>query len=140
MKLFKRDNIYKASNVTFNPESHTAYSYNWWAFVKRINGFLVFNNVYYSNTTCKHQSKVRALLRDLGLEIDLTVQAGCGLQNSDWTGQAVASIEDKIEAIIASLSSTRRKKALDISRLESLNTLEQEKQVLTAFISTLENV
>lgn len=134
MKLFKRSNLYKASNVTFNAETHEAVSYDWWTFVKRINGLLVFNNHNYSSSTSKHQSKMRALLRDLGLEIDLIVQAPCGLQRDEWTDQALESIESNINEVEAKLQAPRRKKALDQERLERLNELNKEKQVLEAFI------
>lgn len=134
MKLNKRANIYKASNVTFNAETHEAVSYDWWTFVKRINGQLVFNNHSYSNSTIKHQNKVRSLLRDLGLEIDLVVNARCGLQSSDWTKQALESIESNINEVSSKLQAPRRKKALDQERLERLNELNKEKQVLEAFI------
>lgn len=140
MKHFKRSNMWKASNVTFNAETHEAVSYDWWSFVKRINGQLVFNNHSYSNSTRKHQSKVRSLLRDLGLKIDLVVDARGGLQRDEWTSQALESIESSINEVSSKLQAPRRKKALDQERLERLNELTKEKQALESFISTLEDV
>jgi hypothetical protein len=137
MKFFKRANLYKASNVTFNPDTCEARSYEWWAFTKTINGVLVFNDHRYSVSTAKHQSKVRALLRDLGHDIGLVVDARCGLQNDEWKSQAVDSISHEIESIKLALASTRRKKALDQSRLERLNTLTKEKQELEDFIASI---
>jgi hypothetical protein len=137
MKLNKRANIYKASNVSFNPETCEARSYEWWAFTKMVNGKLIFNNTSYSQSTCKHQSKVRALLRDLGLKIDLVVDARCGLQNDQWPAQAVESIETRINEVTSQLASSRRKKSLDASRIERLNELTLEKQVLVEFIATI---
>lgn len=137
MKLNKRSNIYKASNVTFNAETHEATSYDWWIFVKRINGKLVFNDHSYSSSTCKHQYKVRSLLRDLGLEIDIIVDARCGLQNSEWPKQALESIQSRIDEVNGQLVNPRRKKALDQERIERLNRLTLEKQELESFISTL---
>ena len=136
MKLFKRANLYKASNVSFNPDTCEARSYEWWAFTKMINGVLVFNNHYYSPSTCKHQSKVRTLLRELGHEVALWVNAPCGLQNEAWGEQAVASLASEIETINTALANTRRKKALDQERLERLNKLTVEKQALEDFIAT----
>lgn len=82
MKYMKRANIYKASNVTFSPETMRAYSYDWWLFTDVIGGKLVFNWYTYSNTTAKHQRKVYALLRDeLGREPDVGIEAPQGLQN-----------------------------------------------------------
>jgi hypothetical protein len=81
MKYYKRLKLYKASNVTFNPETMVAYSYGWWEFVKVIDGKVVFNNYYYSTSTCKHQSKVMGLLSELGIKIDMTIECPGGLQN-----------------------------------------------------------
>ncbi len=81
MKHFKRANIYKAANVSYNPTTKEAYSYSWWAFVKLIKGKIVFNQYTYSNSTSKHQSKVRSLLRDLNIKIDREVQVKDGLQH-----------------------------------------------------------
>ena len=136
MKLFKRANMYKASNVSFNPETCEARSYEWWAFTKMVNGVLVFNDHGYSNSTRKHQSKVRTLLRELGHEIGLTVDAPCGLQSYKWPAQALESIQSKIEAVNMQLASTRRRKSLDSLRLELLNQLTTEKQALEVFIAT----
>jgi hypothetical protein len=137
MKYFKRANLYKASNVSFNPDTCEARSYEWWAFTKMINGILVFNDHSYSVSTRKHQSKVRSLLRELKIEIGLVVDAPCGLQNDDWKNQALASVSSEIETIKTALASTRRKKALDQERLERLNRLTTEKQALEDFISSI---
>lgn len=83
MKYYSRSKIYKASNVTFNAETCEAYSYGWWKFVARINGFVVFNNYRYSNSTSKHQSKVRSLMSELGIKIDLYVSTNCGLNGAE---------------------------------------------------------
>jgi hypothetical protein len=81
MKYFSRAGIYKASNVTFDPTALNARSYVWWQFVKRIGGKTVFNSYGYSNSTRKHQYKVRYLMHDLGIKIDRDVQVRGGLQN-----------------------------------------------------------
>jgi hypothetical protein len=74
MKYFTRLKIYKASNVTFNPETVSAISYDWWQFVRKIDGKIVFNSYRYSVTTAKHQRQVRQLLNELGLVIHLDVR------------------------------------------------------------------
>lgn len=137
MKHFKRANIYKASNVTFNPETCEAISYDWWTFTKLVNGKLVFNNHGYSNSTRKHQYKVRRLLSELGLEVDLTVDVPGGLQRDTWTEQAVASVQSNIDTLMAQLNNPRRRKSLDAERIQRLNELHKEKQVLTDFIASI---
>lgn len=71
MKLMKRTGIYQASNVSFDPKTVEAHSYRWWKFVGIVEGKVVFNDYRYSNTTSKHQSKVRSLLQQLGIDVDL---------------------------------------------------------------------
>lgn len=80
MKYHKKLGLYKASNVTFNLVTREAYSYGWWRFVSVVNGYVVFNNYSYSVSTCKHQSKVRSLMNELGIKIDLIVECSGGLQ------------------------------------------------------------
>lgn len=79
MKYFPRLKQYKAANVTFNPNTLEAHSYAWWCFVKRINGQIVFNEHKYSPTTSRHQSKVKALLAELNINIDQYVDVREGL-------------------------------------------------------------
>ncbi len=81
MKYMSKTGIYKASNVIFNPTTIEAISYNWWSFVKKIKGKVVFNDYNYSNTTRRHQYKVKQLMHELGIKIDLIVKVDEGLQH-----------------------------------------------------------
>lgn len=121
MKFMKRAQIYKASGVEFNPTSFEATSYDWWHFVRLINGKVVFNSYNYSQTTCKHQQKVRSLLNKLGIEIDIELKTRRSLNNSDALESAIKYQETEIEEIRTSLASPRRKKALDESRNATIN-------------------
>lgn len=82
MKYMKRAKIYQCSNYNckFSAEKLEAWSYHWWSFVKVIEGKLVFNNYRYSNSTSKHQSKVRSLMFQLGIEADIALPIPEGLQ------------------------------------------------------------
>lgn len=84
MKYMKRKQIYQASNynVTFDPKAVSAFSYRWWKFVGVVEGKLVFNNYYYSPSTAKHQSKVRSLLNQLNIKIDIEMPVPKGLPGS----------------------------------------------------------
>jgi len=75
IKYFPKLKIYKNStgNVTFDPATITADSYNWWTFVKVIKKKVVFNDYYYSSSTSAHQSLVREVMKELGIKIDVTV-------------------------------------------------------------------
>jgi hypothetical protein len=41
-----------------------AYSYGWWKYWTVDNGISIFNNTYYSQSTCKHQREALALIRE----------------------------------------------------------------------------
>ena len=155
MKYYKRLKEYKASNVSLTVEPKLeAYSYGWWLFVVRYKGLVIFNDTNYSNPTCKHQSKVRGVLDDLGIEIDIelnhtvktlgqygppTMYKG---ENSPSDGDYVkAAIEDEIENIelinknLADLikkprtrKSTNEKRAQQIK--ENKNQIKKLKKVL----------
>ncbi len=79
MKYFKTQNLYKASNVAFNPSTVSAHSYGWWEFVKIIQGKVVFNAFRYSNSTAKHQYKVRSVMNELGITIDFVANVKSSL-------------------------------------------------------------
>lgn len=82
MKYMKRTGIYKAANVTFDPKKIQAHSYVWWKFVDVVEGKVIFNNYRYSVTTSKHQSKVRALMNDLGIKIDIEMPLPRGISDN----------------------------------------------------------
>ena len=62
MRYMKRSNSYKASNFQFFVDTKKAYSWDWWLFSTIHKGKLIFNNCFYSMSTCKHQSKALKLL------------------------------------------------------------------------------
>jgi len=124
MKHFKRLNMYKASNVTFNPETLEAHSYSHWCFFKVINGKNVFNNYNYSNSTCKHQSKVRSLLRELNISIDLEIECPKGLQ-ADYNGELSVSkhYSDKITVLKEAIAKPRSQAKKNIERQKEIDLL-----------------
>ena len=83
MKHMKRANIYQCSNYncTFNPETIEAHSFRWWRFVAKVDGMVIFNSYRYSNSTSKHQSKVRSLMSQLGIKIDLFLELPRGIKH-----------------------------------------------------------
>ena len=81
MRYYKTLKKYKASNLSFDCRTTTALSYNWWEFVKVINGLVVFNDYRYSPTTQRHQSKISCLLDYLHIDVDLIIECPDGLQN-----------------------------------------------------------
>lgn len=126
MKYMKRAKIYKASNVTFDPETCQAYSYDWWRFVDRINGKVVFNDFSYSLTTCRHQSKVRGLLRQLGIEINLYVECPKGLQERGALEGAIRRYNNQIESLRAAIAKPRSREKTNFDRLHSISSLQRK--------------
>ena len=133
MKYMKRAKIYKASNVTFDPETKEAVSYSWWTFTKVINGKLVFNNWNYSPTTVKHQMKVMSLLDELGIKVDLIVLTTKSLNDESWRKEAIDNLiqnnKDTKELIDKprSRKATNERRALEIE--ENLKQIELIKEL-----------
>lgn len=127
MKYFKRAGIYKASNVTFNPETMEAHSYGHWQFVTKIGDQVFFNNYPYSITTQGHQRKVRSLLRDLGITIDFEVETGASLSNHDWMNNSLAYAKDRIDSLERQEKKGRKGSWANDNRLEQI---EQYKQMI----------
>tara|TARA_Y100000004_G_C8952282_1_gene429140 strand:- start:1848 stop:2312 length:465 start_codon:yes stop_codon:yes gene_type:complete len=72
MKYYTRLKEYKASNVSLTVEPKLeAYSYAWWLFLVKYKGLVIFNNTNYSSSTSRHQRKVRRVLYDLNIKIDI---------------------------------------------------------------------
>lgn len=61
-----RSKMFKGSNGknTFNPETFQGHSYQWWMYVTKIKGVVVFNDYNYSMTTNKHQWEMKSFLKE----------------------------------------------------------------------------
>jgi hypothetical protein len=94
MKYFKRLGVYKASKVTFNPLTCEAFSYAHWKFVARIDNYVMFNSYYYSNTTTRHQAKMRKLLAELNIKIDFDLPMRESLDSSLSVEQLIERSEE----------------------------------------------
>lgn len=85
-KFRPRKGVYTdGKNNVFNPDSCEATSYEWWTYVKRIKGKVVFNAYPYSHTTQNHQRNMRKLLKALKIKIDVEVSMKSSLE-SFWSG------------------------------------------------------
>jgi len=75
MKYRPRLKIYKGNNGknTFNPDTFVAKSYDWWVYVRKINGQIIFNDYNYSVTTNQHQWSMKSLLKELGYNLNKDV-------------------------------------------------------------------
>lgn len=96
MKQLKRSGIYKERNVTFDPKTCEATSYDWWRFVAIVDGLVIFNNYKYSRTTTKHQWMVRSLLSQLGIKIDLEFPLKRGITDYIDLAELIARAEEEL--------------------------------------------
>lgn len=76
-----RNQVFKSKNNYFDPAAFKAVSYNWWTYVTKIKGKVVFNNYRYSVTANKHQGEMQTLLRQLGVKVDLYVSMRSSLES-----------------------------------------------------------
>jgi hypothetical protein len=126
MKFIKKRNQYEASNVTFNADKIEAYSYGWWKFVAVIGGKVVFNTYNYSSSTIKHQIKVKRLMRELGINIDIEIKCPKGFQSDIALQSVVEHYKYRVKQIKDKLENTKRRKALDGERMEAIKALMDE--------------
>lgn len=121
IKFFKKLNIFKASNVSFDPETYEAHSYRWWLFVKVIGDKVVFNDYSYSPSTSKHQNKVRSLLNQLGINVDVCIHAPKGLQDLD---SALNYYGYEIKQLREAMANPKSRKAKNLERIAEIEALE----------------
>lgn len=130
MKFYKTMNLYKASNVTFNPQKIMAFSYSWWCFVRVVEGKLIFNDYRYSPSTGKHQSKVLDLMENLGIKPDYCLQIPGGLKD-DLTLQDLFNIHE--DTLISQFLDQESKKI-------KWNERARERRIKVNALKVLENV
>ncbi len=123
VRYFERAGIYKGSNFTFNPKTLTAYSYDWWRFVEKIGSRIVFNDFRYSNTTARHQWKIKNLLRDLGIHVDMELEAPGGLQNLN---SAIELYRERIVTLQLEILKKGTKKAKNLERKKQISVYKKK--------------
>ena len=121
MRYRVKTNDFVASNCDFSLESLTGHSYGWWNMVQVINGLVVFNWYSYSSSTSKHQRKVSNLLDDLGLKVDLRIDARKGLQDLDT---AISDYQYEITQLVHEINKPRTHKAKNEERAERIKKIQ----------------
>ena len=115
-----KNKLFKTKNNCFNPETCEAHSYNWWKYVSKIKGKIVFNNHNYSMTTNKHQSEMRRLLDQLGIKVFLYVDMHDSL--TSFESKALISMYKKLFNL--ELKLTKGKKDLQKTRLNEIKNIK----------------
>ncbi len=115
MRFMKRTNSYKASNFQFFVDTKKSMSYDWWLFSTIYKGKLIFNNVFYSQSTCGHQSKA---LRLLDYKCDLTLRfTKENLTNVESTLEhEVLATKKEIQDLINKIRTPRTRKTTNAQR------------------------
>ena len=122
MKLIK--GIYQASNVTFDSLNIRAQSYNWWTFVKQFSGKVVFNEHAYSTTTQRHQYKVRQLMKELNVKIDIVCETRASLDDDQWTKLAIENYHEQIDKLQVLIDRPRSKHKNNLERRAQITELQ----------------
>lgn len=118
--------------LTFNKETLEARSYEHWLFLKNVDGIgLVFNDYQYSNTTRRHQVKVKEELAKLKIKPSLVLKSGKSL---DALAEAM---QDTIETHVKTIDTIKelmpRGRAIkNKERQHDIDKLEVEISVLRA--------
>lgn len=123
IRYYKKLDTFKASNVEFDPKTMVATSYGWWELVKVIRGRVVFNKCRYSQSTSMHQSKVRHLLEQLGIAIDMEIDAPHGLQRPE---SAIDRCERKIKDLEKEINKPRSQARKNADRRHEIEALREE--------------
>ena len=111
-----------------------AVSNEWWIYVRRIGGKVVFNAARYSVTTSGHQNRMRDLLEALGVKIDLEIEMPEGLQH--FEERAINTIDSRLTELKASASKGRGR--AQEARLAEISTLERNRAVVGRILKNLE--
>ena len=121
MKYYRRLKCYKSNNLKLEIEPEVkAISYDWWVFVKVVNGLVVFNNYPYSKTTQRHQQKVKFWLNALGIKVDVYVSTHKSLDNSNWAYSASLLLKRDIETLQGEIEKKGTRKSKNIERLNKI--------------------
>lgn len=120
LKRRRRDGVYYASNVQWDPVKRVATSYGWWEFVKPIGGKLVFNDYGYSVSTRRHQAKVRRHIEGTFTKVDAYIEAPRGLQDLAASERHYVQKILEVEAAIAKKGSRKTTNEVRRQHLERL--------------------
>ena len=85
-----------------------------------------FNNYNYSNTTNKHQSKVRSLLGELNIKVDLVIESSQSLKIDDALNDAIILCENKISILKAAIAKKGSRKTTNENREKTIIELKEQ--------------
>ncbi len=122
---YPRLDRWKASNVSLDPTMMKAWSYDWWVMLDMIDDQLIFNEYRYSNSTSKHQSKVRSWLRTKDFDY-VEISSPRGLQDLE---SSVAYYQDEINALEKQIAKPGTRKAKNLERQKQITELKAKQKI-----------
>lgn len=134
MKFIKTKNTYKASNVELDLNTMTVVSYDWWTFLKVIDGQLVFNSYAYSPSTQRQQSKVLRVLAEKGIKIDFIIESRKSLTDSSLFNDAKELIQNDIDDLNDAINKKGSQKAKNEERAKRIEFLKEKKFNVDLFV------
>jgi len=123
----KRDHEFKSSQFAFDMNTCSAYSYDWWQFVKRVGNTIYFNNARYSMQTDLHQNMAWNILicerpELYGIKVK-TVYYREGLNHLD---SAIRNLEYQIKELKEAIARPRSRKKTNADRIKRIESLKAE--------------
>lgn len=137
MRYLKTTNTYKASNFSMNMDTMEAYSYGWWLFTARDRkGRIIFNNTYYSNSTCKHQNKALKLL-DYKVNLTLSHTRKSLVNLEDALIDEIKGIENQMEILTVQIHKKGSRKSKNLERLAQIEKLNDHMKNVIDFLCSM---
>lgn len=130
----KKTNMYTNStgSLTFDPVTKNAYSYKWWRFVAVVEGVVIFNNYSYSSSTSKHQYKMRSLLEQLGIKVDIYAPFSKGIPVGNLESVFQEAEENLCDLFLREESKKIRASENAKNRRETLKARQADRLLLVA--------
>jgi hypothetical protein len=119
LKYNNKNKLYTNStgSLTFDPVKIEAHSYKWWKFVAVVDGKTLFNNYNYSMSTSAQQYKIRQLMSDLGIKIDMELPIPEGIKSENLEDLILTAEEYLCDKI-----------GIDVTKKQDYNERRKQKQ------------
>lgn len=105
-----------ASNNTLNLATMQAHSYGHWCYFRIIDGLAVFNDYRYSNTTARHQHRMRQLLRKLGIAVAVTIETHGSIGYYSLR-DVQSTLDEMYRGLEADLATCKRAKSMKLDNI-----------------------
>jgi len=128
-KLFPQGHAKPGKTAKIDLKKIQATSYDWWVFVKNLKGKVVFNDYYYSSPTRYHQVGTKALLKKLGVKVDVHVSTRYSLSDLN------PHVEDLFRSICQHEAKIARPRTQERTRVSLRDSIEHCKAEIKLFRS-----